>query len=475
MLRWFLRITVGLTLIFGLLMAASAVIGRGTNPEVMRLLIAPQSSVNSPNHIRLVDLSRLLIADHAVPLENIQQMALTYYVEHQATVSTYYANSYTKEYTAGLYLYDYSTGSLTNIFTADADEPFNQVRSSFFSFFPAASHQGDRLAFIHPMDQQLTVIDIDTRQTTTLSNTELFQQPTGPEMLTWSPDDTQIAAKIGKTLYAVNADGSNQREYPFDSNNFYPSWSADGRYLWIQRYQGTTQPKNQPIEILDASDGSRHPFTQDLEGIDAYWWGCEDRWLTYTVVNGNQRDGYILDLNTGDKVRVNDHPLLAEESVEFISPLTNCQQFVVSGYIPDRAALSNAASSGVMPPTYLFDITTRSVEFLDNASGVLQSEEENEIYYQKRDDTTIQIFKRTINPLSEPVLVREFPVVKSVWVSWSMDFSFFIYLNPVSSNLYGGTLNIFDGQTGRTYTLTSPDELVQTFTHYKWRETQETS
>jgi hypothetical protein len=481
MLRWFLRVTLGLTLLFGLLMAASAVIGRGLNPPVLVAMISQQraSTFRSPTQVALIDLNRFLRADRLIPLDYLQQVSFNYSTQRDVTVTTYQADSRTKYYKAGLYVYDLITDTLTDVVVEESDKPFDISNTGYYyHFFPSPSHRGDRVAFVHPVDQKLYSYDFETQQTSLLNNFTLPVSESEPGVaggyaINWSPDDTKILIKADETVYILNTEGPGQREYEFDTADFYPTWSENGQYLWTQRFNTTGQMENVPIEMIDLSTGGPLAFTQNIRAINVSWWGCDTRWLTYTVATKNRREGYILDLRDGTTVRVNDAPLLAKESIDFISPLPNCEQFWVTGR-PNDPLAGASGQPGVMRPMYLFDFATQSVQYVDEMTGILRLSDEGEIYYEQRDfnPNTFRIIKRVLEPLGTPEVMQEYNRINASWLNWSSDFSYAIFQRQ-SRTYTGGPPNYLDGASGQVYPLMGEDEYIQTYSWFNWRDVRE--
>lgn len=276
MFRRLTGLTLILTILFGVLTTASAVIGRGYDPPVVIAQLYPSqpgSIVRAADRIALFDLSRLLRVTRIIPLKAIQQTTFNYPPDGSLTVSIYEMNVPKKIYKAGLYVYNYLWGTLTDVFTAQADQAFNIASTGYFyNFFPAASSDGERIVFIHPQDQKLYLYNTETKQTSPLGDFQLGVEDrgstpaSGSDLINWSPDDSKIILKLASTLYIFNSDNGEYREYSFDTGDFYPTWSGDSQYLWLQRYSFATQNENTPIEIIDVSTGQEHPLTRDLSG-----------------------------------------------------------------------------------------------------------------------------------------------------------------------------------------------------------------
>lgn len=185
--------------------------------------------------------------------------------------------------------------------------------------------------------------------------------------------------------------------------------------------------------------------------------------------NETQREGYILNLQDGSTLRVNDVPLLADVSIGQISSLDDCKTFLITTESPNASNSMMRVVSSIRP-TYLFDLPTRSAEYLGELSGMVWMKDDGDLYYQTQRPNTdiVQIFRRTVRPLGEPIFVKEITAADAMYVSWASDLSYATYLES-SSRSYWGPVNYVDANSGRNYELTSPDEFVQTYAQTTWQ------
>jgi hypothetical protein len=473
MFRGLLLLTVGLAIVSGLLTAASSVIGSAVDTTLLAALVSP---VNSraiyvlPNQISLFDLKRSLRADHQIPFENVEFISFDYSATSPAKVIV--ATTRAPEANGdpgGLYLYNIFNGRLTTAFQRETAQP----NTNTMGFYPILSPDEQKLAFLHPADAKLYLFDTASAQVSQIAFDAVDDASGKPDFVTWnwSPDSTKIAIRGAKTLYIVGI-GSQAADliaYPLEGLEYYPVWSEDSRYLLLQRTGENSQTRNFPVKLIDSADGSEHPFTKDLEASGTWWYGCENHWLTYTVVTDELREGYILDLQDGTTVRVNDAPELAQEPIEQIVPVLDCQHFLVKGDRIGEPGMRTPMELDVRH-TYVFDLADQTAEYLDDTSALFQQSDEKEIYYQilTEDRSFWQVYKRPIDPLGEPVLVSQYPPLSLGYFEWASDMTFATYLEtPPSQTIFGGNLRRLDAATGQTFPLTSDDEIVRTYVQYE--------
>jgi hypothetical protein len=466
MLRLLLFLTLVMTVLASLLMLVSTVIGRGTDTPVAVALSRPaatRGSINPTGEVIPVDLRRLLRADIPLPVADVRQFAFDYETPGRIYATTYTGDSKENLYTAGFYRYDYLTGDLLNIATVQSNESFVYSRGLFFNFFTVTSQQGQKITYVHPLDKHPYLFDILTGETTQLADLEI---PLGssPIDMSWSPDGSKIAIKQDNVLYVLNADGSPQFEKEFNTSDFYPAW-LESEYLSISRFSATVA--SLPIDIISATDGSEHPLTENLEGRFNGWWECDGLWISYSVQGETQREAYLLNLDHGRTVRINDYHPLEEASINSFYPLPDCSKYVVTTILGSSS--TSIIVSGREQPTYLFDLDAETVEYVDEAMSVRSIG--NELLYEKplpaSDER--QLLKRTIDPLSDPVVVMTYPELGSAYATWSTDMSVAIYAGVNSTSSLTGTLYMLNPHTGQTQAITSRDDYVESHALYNWR------
>jgi hypothetical protein len=110
MVRRLMVLIVGFVILFGLLTAASTIIGRGIDTPVAAALISPdrtRSAVSPAPKIVLFDLSRSLRADRTILLPDVRQVTFTYAALDHVFITTYTGDS-THEYVENHALFNWS-------------------------------------------------------------------------------------------------------------------------------------------------------------------------------------------------------------------------------------------------------------------------------------------------------------------------------------------------------------------------------
>jgi dipeptidyl aminopeptidase/acylaminoacyl peptidase len=479
MIRRILFLTLLLAILLGLLMTAGLVIGRGIDTPVAIALVSPKmrrstNNENAPDSTVVVfDLARSLRVDQPVPLTNVRHVLFDYSAMDRVFAITYIGDREARRYVAGLYEYNYVSGTVTPIAMAESDRQISIGSNQNYTFSPFTSDGMRKIAFIHPLDRQLYIFDSATHQTTFITNLEIASRNM-PNVVSWSPDGSRIAVRDGTVLSVYKTDGTQQLEYEFDTDNFYPRWSEDGQYLSLEPYlysSDGTERGDAPFNLISATDGSPHPMTQDVIGEMSSYWGCDGQWLTYTAANGSQRDGFLLNMHSGETIRVNNAPALADKSIEGITPLTvtSCGPFLVSlaTTTPSNTTITTPQPLLTVYPIYLFDPASKTAEYVGETT-IMRTTDDALYYQNKNPDTKIyQIFRRSVDlthdpGLGKPVLVSEYPEVPAFWVHWSSDMTFGIYAGVTSNSFSStGVLYALDSRTGQSRALTSDSEFVE--------------
>jgi hypothetical protein len=482
MLRRLMFLSLVFAIFFGVLTSISTLIGQGIDSPVTVALARTQfrrsaNNANAPeSKILLFDLNRAIRIERPIPLSDVRQVSLDYTSYEFVFVTAYSGRTDGQHYTAGLYQYDYVSSTLTPISLVESDRSISLGNTVANRFFPLNAQEGRKIGFIHPLDRKIYRFDTQTAETHLIADLELSLTEMGGGV-SWSPDASRVAVKDGNTLHVFNPDGIQQLEYEFDTEEFTAAWSLDGQYLYLMRYS-FSETADQPITVISATDGSDHPFTKDLIGELQSWWSCDSKWLTYTKTIGTQTEGYLLNMDTGDTIRLNDDPLLAEANIGGISPTSveGCGKFFITLNIGQtNQFLTSLSEVNPARPTYLFDLETRRINYIDDATfALIRGEDDNILYYDTVDTETSQhqIFKRTVDPLGEPVMVGEYAQLPAFWPSWSADMTVAVYSELLPDSFTPvGELHMFDLRTGQSRELTSStDNYIENYILYNWSE-----
>jgi Tol biopolymer transport system component len=165
--------------------------------------------------------------------------------------------------------------SSTEIYVMNADGSgqcrltFHSGHDSIFDVQPVSSPDRHTIAFVQ--DQNLSdsiwLMDADGSNQRELANVGAIVR-----RLMWSPDSTRL-------LYDVNNAPPNRIELldvrtgtrrsltPPGRNDFYASWSPDGRLIAVT---SNAPPGANHVDIVNAEDGSRHTLSS-VAGTDAAW------------------------------------------------------------------------------------------------------------------------------------------------------------------------------------------------------------
>lgn len=121
--------------------------------------------------------------------------------------------------------------------------------------WPVYSPDGGRIAFISDRSgiNQVWAMDADGGNQTQLT----FDLIAKNQLPDWSPDGSRIAYEAGGDLYAMGADGSDQRRLTSGlSGESGPAWSPDGTQIAFLRDDGTPE---RWVHVMDADGSNQRP------------------------------------------------------------------------------------------------------------------------------------------------------------------------------------------------------------------------
>jgi hypothetical protein len=243
-------------------------------------------------------------------------------------------------------------------------------------------------------------------------------------------------------------------------------WSADSQYLLLQRYTFDSPTENAPLRVLDVVNGSEHPFVQDLSAHWSSWWSCDGRWLYYVIASAQQNEGYLLNLQTGETIRVNDTPALADVPISSIYPIADCDQFLIEAHQAITVPVQDTTQA-----IYVFDVASRSAALVDD-NILTYRFTEDALYYIKLGTGASQNLRlsRSINPQGQIVpLDVTFPIT-AIWKAEDSILTFDYFDGRQSSEWPGGELGILDLSTASFRMLTTVDEVV--LDHQRFRRSE---
>jgi WD40 repeat protein len=424
------------------------------------VISSPRRSQNGFMSLTLFDIPRNLRARYPMPIKDILNL-LPWYGNERVIVTTQRGSFRDKDYEGGLYLHNIYTGETITVSYMKSETPLGGN-----IYYPIFSPDHDRMVYFDPYDQNLYLYDIRTRIKRVLWTAE--ENNPGFIPVSWSPDGTRIAfnpypfVDTESPLVVINIESMEIHEYLIQFEAFTPEWSPNGEYLSLLRFSPTV---NMPVYIVRVSDGKRLPFTENLEAIWSKWGMCDGNWLVYSQWNRGQRPSFILNTQTGETVRMNDHPMLAQVKVRSITPLADCEHFILTSY------QTNTRSGNQYEEMYLVDRNMTNVRLIDENANFI-AVNDNTLFYESLDSTTKQatLYRRTLVPYSVPSVVAQYESVDT-WMQWAEDYSFAVFTadnTRGTQNPYGGRLIVLDTQQGEKRFLTYEEERVTYFGLYRW-------
>jgi hypothetical protein len=461
MLKLITRFSIFLTASFVLITLPSVLLGKLTNPYVAMVMLAHgRSNIADGANRKIIstDLGRSLRFRHHLPFTHISEVMFAP-VRHQVLVATILSDFKARRFERGFYLHNILTGKTLELTFLSGD----QFHGNWGGYFPAFSRQGDKIAYFDPVDHWLYMYDLHTEQ-----KNPVKQFDADFVTVSWSNDGTNFAVASEKVLSVFRIDGSLVFEIVLQRPDFYPVWTEDGRYLFTD-YFTSQYSQNPPIDVFDAQTGEKIQLKGAPAGNNVNLGRCSSRWLTYVYDEANLRKGYVLEMTTGEKLLLNDHPALKEQNIDWIVPTEDCNHFLI------RSASSRRRYTPYPQPQtyYLADTTLAQVNLVaEDIVPVWMGTEVDKLYYQQYDPSAgkIRLYHRSLIPQEEPSLLAEFDLVEGA-LRWADDFSFATYLEPPNATrgVDGGRLALLRPDENQTRYLTGADEYAVYYYQYRWR------
>ncbi len=149
---------------------------------------------------------------------------------------------------------------------------------------PAWSPDGTQIAFQFTTDPfvgdyELHLINADGSGEVNIASEFDYSQD-----ILWSPDGKQLLTASGNPiqLYVLNADGSQRKQLTHTTgHNLQPSWSPDGKRIV---FTTSNKDSGSRIHIINADGSDQKEFPDDPDTADGYAaWSPDGQWITYTA------------------------------------------------------------------------------------------------------------------------------------------------------------------------------------------------
>jgi hypothetical protein len=466
MVKLLIRLLLPILIVFMVITGGAALVGNMIDTYAVSAMVSsPRSQSGLFERFVLFDVRRNLRVPYLPPIENIASLT-PWYGNDKLIITAQKGTFRDKDYERNLYIHNLYTGESITVSEIQSEEALGAN-----VYYPNFSPSGDKMVYFETYDQTLYLFDLNTQSRKALWTADGNISNPGYVSAAWSYDGAKVAfsprtfTTSEQSLIVFDTENDEKWQYEFlfgDVGDFNPQWSEGGDYIILRRFNDSV---NTEVYILRASDGTRLPFTEGLQAARFNLGMCEDKWLTYSVHENRTRRGYILNLQTGETLRVNTHPMLRELNVGWITPQSDCEHFIVSGY------RSSTSFNSRYTPLYLVNSDLSSVQRI-HQGAVIMRVDENTIIYETIDLQTKRnsLYQRTLFPLSAPILLREYSSIET-GMQWSEDYSLALYEADDPRQLqtpYGGRLIVFDVEREQTHYLTRKDERVSFYRLYKW-------
>lgn len=156
------------------------------------------------------------------------------------------------------------------------------------------SHQGNVLLFAAYQDGSFHIFTLDAERDILRRLTAADQNHYDP---VWSPDGSQIAYRMSRTIYVMDSGGFNAYALTQDESlhtDFPPVWSPDGSQIAIATRTGD-------IGVIDVYDGTARNLTNTPNSVERHpVWSPDGREIAFDMAHDAFSGIYIMDMASGD-------------------------------------------------------------------------------------------------------------------------------------------------------------------------------